>query len=285
MAMLNDDDSQLILAPKVERAIVKDQQGRYVCEFAGCTDEIKVFLRKCEWTKHMDKHDRPYKCLEPGCEKLSGFTYSGGLTRHEKEVHGKRGGSKNKLFCPHGNCKRHEGKFFTRMENLNEHLRRCHTPPEYDLEGTSPAAANPENDEDEDDAQLLLGGGASVPATPALPMAAPGAQNMDASGLLGVVPKTGDKRKATDDLRDDAKRLQVEDTPQIQAYQRQTRAMMNKIQQISAENEKLLRDKVALLELLGKHGIPIPPESSNTTTAAITTTSTGNGAEVWQPAQ
>ena len=32
----------------------------------------------------MDKHDRPYKCMEPGCDKIQGFTYSGGLLRHER---------------------------------------------------------------------------------------------------------------------------------------------------------------------------------------------------------
>jgi len=75
----------------------------------------------------MDKHDRPYKCAAEGCEKLPGFTYSGGLLRHEREVHNKHGGPKQSLNCPHPNCKRHTGKGFSRLENLNEHLRRVHT--------------------------------------------------------------------------------------------------------------------------------------------------------------
>jgi hypothetical protein len=75
----------------------------------------------------MDKHDRPYKCPAEGCEKLPGFTYSGGLLRHEREVHNKHGGPRKQLNCPHGNCKRHTGKGFSRQENLNEHLRRVHT--------------------------------------------------------------------------------------------------------------------------------------------------------------
>ena len=74
----------------------------------------------------MDKHDRPYKCPAEGCEKLLGFTYSGGLLRHEREVHGKHGGPKNPLHCHHPTCKRHTGKGFSRLENLNEHLRRVH---------------------------------------------------------------------------------------------------------------------------------------------------------------
>lgn len=75
----------------------------------------------------MDKHDRPYKCPVPGCAKLPGFTYSGGLLRHEREVHHKHGGPRKQLNCPHMNCKRHHGKGFSRQENLNEHLRRVHT--------------------------------------------------------------------------------------------------------------------------------------------------------------
>lgn len=78
-------------------------------------------------SKHMDKHARPYKCAVEGCGKLPGFTYSGGLLRHEREVHGKHGGPKNSFNCVHVNCKRHTGKGFSRLENLNEHLRRVHT--------------------------------------------------------------------------------------------------------------------------------------------------------------
>lgn len=77
--------------------------------------------------QHMDKHDRPYKCPSEGCEKLPGFTYSGGLLRHQREVHNLHGGPRKQLNCPHPNCKRFQGKGFSRQENLNEHLRRVHT--------------------------------------------------------------------------------------------------------------------------------------------------------------
>lgn len=75
----------------------------------------------------MDKHERPYRCTAEGCDKLPGFTYSGGLLRHEREVHNKHGGPRNPLHCPHATCKRHAGKGFSRLENLNEHMRRVHT--------------------------------------------------------------------------------------------------------------------------------------------------------------
>ncbi|KAF2721937.1 hypothetical protein K431DRAFT_194534, partial [Polychaeton citri CBS 116435] len=103
-----------------------NHDNKYICDFA---DECRgiTFDRKCEWSKHMDKHDRPYRCPHPQCAKLQGFTYSGGLLRHEREVHDKHGGPKAKLICPHVDCKRHTGKGFTRKENLNEHIRRVHS--------------------------------------------------------------------------------------------------------------------------------------------------------------
>ena len=65
-------------------------------------------------------------CREPGCEKIRGFTYSGGLLRHQREVHRHHGGPRAPRFCPHRDCKRSSGQGFSRRENLNEHLRRVH---------------------------------------------------------------------------------------------------------------------------------------------------------------
>ena len=74
----------------------------------------------------MDKHTRPYVCSEPGCENIRGFTYSGGLLRHQREVHRQHGGPKASCYCPHKDCKRSTGVGFSRRENLQEHLRRVH---------------------------------------------------------------------------------------------------------------------------------------------------------------
>ncbi|KAL8964847.1 MAG: hypothetical protein Q9183_004179 [Haloplaca sp. 2 TL-2023] len=74
----------------------------------------------------MDKHNRPYICNLPGCEKIRGFTYSGGLARHQREVHRQHGGPKASYMCPHQDCKRSTGSGFSRRENLQEHLRRVH---------------------------------------------------------------------------------------------------------------------------------------------------------------
>lgn len=74
----------------------------------------------------MDKHDRPYKCDQPGCESREGFTYSGGLHRHQREVHKMHMAARRPLFCPFPNCSRSSGAGFTRRENLEEHKRRRH---------------------------------------------------------------------------------------------------------------------------------------------------------------
>ncbi|KAK7181364.1 C2H2 transcription factor [Paraphaeosphaeria sporulosa] len=102
----------------------RNHDGKMICKHSECAGQ--TFDRKCEWSKHMDKHDRPYKCNFQGCEKLQGFTYSGGLLRHEREVHKMHGGTKKSLFCPFADCKRSSGAGFTRKENLAEHIRRVH---------------------------------------------------------------------------------------------------------------------------------------------------------------
>ncbi|MCJ1374375.1 hypothetical protein MMC20_005607 [Loxospora ochrophaea] len=104
----------------------RDAGGQIICTHPKCAKQPPVFQRKCEWTKHMDKHNRPYVCQEPGCDKIQGFTYSGGLLRHQREVHKQHGGPKTRYMCPFQDCKRSSGQGFSRKENLNEHLRRVH---------------------------------------------------------------------------------------------------------------------------------------------------------------
>lgn len=155
----------------------------------------------------MDKHDRPYKCGAEGCEKLPGFTYSGGLLRHEREVHGKHGGPKNSFYCPHVNCKRHSGKGFSRQENLNEHMRRVHT-----QNGAMPNGADGETDDAASDSNGMV-------------------------GAVGAMGMAGQKRKRDDhpedsDLREEMKRVRQENEElrrQVQAQTQQTVAMMQRI--------------------------------------------------------
>ncbi|KAF2825808.1 hypothetical protein CC86DRAFT_382799 [Ophiobolus disseminans] len=121
-----DDDGSMRKNHSYKRAEEppRNQEGKMICRHHECAGLF--FDRKCEWSKHMDKHDRPYKCNVKGCEKLQGFTYSGGLLRHEREVHKLHGGTKKSLYCPFHDCKRSSGAGFTRKENLAEHVRRVH---------------------------------------------------------------------------------------------------------------------------------------------------------------
>ncbi|KAL2160615.1 hypothetical protein VTH06DRAFT_1303 [Thermothelomyces fergusii] len=185
--------------PKPDREVTRNLEGKFICTWPGCSEEPKEFTRKCEWNKHMDKHDRPYKCGAAGCEKLPGFTYSGGLLRHEREVHGKHGGPKNSFYCPHPNCKRHSGKGFSRQENLNEHLRRVHT-----QNGTALNGAEGETDD-----------GAS-----------------DNAAANGQKRKREDRSESDGDLREEIKRVRQENEElrrQVEAQTQQTVIMMEKI--------------------------------------------------------
>ena len=91
-----------------------------------CLTIVNVHTDGLRLRKHMDKHERPYVCDEPECENIRGFTYSGGLLRHQREVHRQHGGPKASCMCPYPDCKRHVGVGFSRKENLAEHLRRVH---------------------------------------------------------------------------------------------------------------------------------------------------------------
>ncbi|PKY08858.1 hypothetical protein P168DRAFT_278406 [Aspergillus campestris IBT 28561] len=124
----------------------KNSTGQIFCDHPECQQSPPTFRRPCEWNKHMDKHDRPYKCLEPGCDKIQGFTYSGGLLRHQREVHKKNVNAKKPLMCPYTDCNRSTGNGFTRQENLKEHLRRRHMHTENGHASDLPMVPSPELD-------------------------------------------------------------------------------------------------------------------------------------------
>lgn len=87
---------------------------------------IFLILSRIFPSKHMDKHDCPFRCHEPGCTREKGFTDSGGLLHHQREVHQKYTNARMPIMCPYADCGRSSGNGFTRRENLREHLRRRH---------------------------------------------------------------------------------------------------------------------------------------------------------------
>ncbi|KIW76967.1 hypothetical protein Z517_09411 [Fonsecaea pedrosoi CBS 271.37] len=130
-----------------------NSNGKLECTWDECDDEIKEFPRLGEWNKHMDKHERPYKCASDGCRNQKGFTYAGGLVRHEREVHGKNVGAEHQIWCPHKSCKRHFRKPFARDQTLREHLRRVHKFTDVEKPGppSRPRKLDDRADHDDDD--------------------------------------------------------------------------------------------------------------------------------------
>ncbi|KAJ2985661.1 hypothetical protein NUW58_g5413 [Xylaria curta] len=228
--------------PKPQRPVVKNQEGKFICTWKDCDAAAKEFTRKCEWSKHMDKHERPYKCLADGCENVPGFTYSGGLLRHEREVHRKHGGPKNPLYCPHKGCKRHKDSSFARLENLNEHLRRCHTTTDSDP-ATQPEefASNAKPTRSRVNS-LVNGSPLHDELSPLSSTASPS-------------PRIGSKRKADDDdLREENKRLRFENQElkrKIEAGYLQQGAMMDQIDTLEKERADLLA-QLRGVELVGR---------------------------------
>ena len=74
----------------------------------------------------MDRHERLYKCNESEYEASPGFTYSGGLLRHQQEVYKIYLITQKILYCLFSNCVQASSNGFTRKENLEEHKRRRH---------------------------------------------------------------------------------------------------------------------------------------------------------------
>jgi hypothetical protein len=119
-------DNEVQSAVRRARSPPRNEHNQMYCDHVNCSGKNQTFKRVCEWNKHMDRHERPYKCLEAACEFYQGFTYSGGLRRHQREVHKMHLSTKQPLFCPFPNCNRSSGKGFTRKENLKGHRRRRH---------------------------------------------------------------------------------------------------------------------------------------------------------------
>jgi hypothetical protein len=112
----------------------QDEQGNYICLWQECSEKNYKWGRLSEWNKHMDRHERPYKCEQLSCVNLPGFTYPGGINRHLREVHLVQ---PTRILCPFSGCDRNApGNGFTRKENLAEHKRRRH--PEENVSEDTP---------------------------------------------------------------------------------------------------------------------------------------------------
>lgn len=179
-------------------------------------------------SKHMDKHDRPYRCNDPACTKLQGFTYSGGLLRHQREVHNKHGGVKEQFHCPEVNCKRHTGSGFTRRENYLEHMRRVHKRDPR----TPPAVVKAEADANEDAPTPSSGVSETVagPSTCLVVMGKRKRERFDSP----AGKEEGETDTDTEDLQGEVKRLKSENATmkeQMSEMQRQVAELVRQQQQ------------------------------------------------------
>ncbi|KAK3360090.1 hypothetical protein B0T25DRAFT_534701 [Lasiosphaeria hispida] len=85
----------------------------------ACKQSLKT---KAELNKHKQRHDKPYRCEEPGCPRREGFGTSNDLDRHKKSVHKADG---VKYRCTMGSCESKD-KIWPRADNFRSHLKRVH---------------------------------------------------------------------------------------------------------------------------------------------------------------
>lgn len=197
----------------------------------------------------MDKHDRPYRCPHGSCAKLQGFTYSGGLLRHEREVHGKHGGPKSQLMCPNADCKRHSGKGFTRKENLNEHIRRVHN---GRPQGPSEAAAQAENHRPSHNLQeLVIAAGADMHAESSMPQYAEvfGQEDMAPQAMSPPSKRrrsAGERSPSLDleDMKHELKRLRIENALKDERLRRMEEADAQRNEQMRRMEEALRQTQI-----------------------------------------
>ncbi|KAF2436167.1 hypothetical protein EJ08DRAFT_692051 [Tothia fuscella] len=100
------------------------------CDRTGC--ESKTFERQHELTKHMNRHNRPFKCTKVGCRQA--FARDSDRQRHEESVHDQD----EKAFCTIADCERAR-RGFARKDHLEQHMRMH----------AKRKPSRPENDHDE----------------------------------------------------------------------------------------------------------------------------------------
>ncbi len=114
------------------------------CTYAGCETIVKcqseltyarlpmrfevLMLRDCQRRKHIRRHEKPFKCDQPGCERMQdGFSTTNDLDRHRKSRHhiAPKHGHDRSFRCPEANCSR-KVKLWPRLDNFRQHLKRMH---------------------------------------------------------------------------------------------------------------------------------------------------------------
>ncbi|GAW21463.1 hypothetical protein ANO14919_109820 [Xylariales sp. No.14919] len=96
---------------KAEGSPTTNPHHRHLCSTCG-----KIFPRKCELKKHEKRHEKPYGCTMPGCERR--FGSKNDWKRHENTQHP----MSETWRCDQESC----GRLCDRREMLKAHLERDH---------------------------------------------------------------------------------------------------------------------------------------------------------------
>ena len=85
-----------------EQRILKDLYGgqHYKCPKINCEEFFRGFPDRKSRKKHVDKHDRPFRCEVPECPGELGFTSQHDLAKHQKSFHPVTGPDQEATFEP-----------------------------------------------------------------------------------------------------------------------------------------------------------------------------------------
>jgi hypothetical protein len=77
--------------------------------------------------KHVQRHEKPFKCDVPDCTRKVGFTTKNDLERHQKSIHQKIPNSSNdrSFRCMGAKCGAKK-KIWPRLDNFKSHCVRVH---------------------------------------------------------------------------------------------------------------------------------------------------------------
>jgi hypothetical protein len=112
-SLFSDPAAQSYAAIQVVSQGTSDSGRILTCTEPSCQN--LTFSNKDEWTKHMNKHNRPFKCTVAGCEKS--FARNACRQRHLDSVHN----HKAKFYCDVPECK-HSRVGFARRDHLKQHI-------------------------------------------------------------------------------------------------------------------------------------------------------------------
>ncbi|KAF2869239.1 Alpha/Beta hydrolase protein [Massariosphaeria phaeospora] len=137
-----------------------DGPGEMICGRHECHGI--TFAKRSDWKKHMDKHNRPWKCLVAGCiHPHGGLTTKRDLDRHRNSRHSDivEQSSRRNYFCLEQGCLA-KGPF-RRKDKLQDHVKRVHS----DRPVQAPMTADHDNTSvfAHSDAPALYGNGSGTP--------------------------------------------------------------------------------------------------------------------------